>query len=176
MGGGRLRGHLTHRCFDLNRACPLSLSSPTGSMVLPGLAMGAERDRALPRSLVWSWCSGNYCSLVHKHILAKPCCPHEPQSPQLCSGQVDFRITDYKIPNVSECGFFACPLQRFLVAEHPRNSCARWCGRYGRELWLWPLRVELCWLLPRFSQRGGVGRFQGHRSQWAVEAEASSLG
>lgn len=80
--------------------------------------MGAERDRALPRSLAWSWCSGNCCSLVHKHILAKPCCSPEPQSPQLCSGQVDFGIADYKIPNVSECGFFACPLQRFLVAEN----------------------------------------------------------
>ena len=39
---------------------------------------------------------------------------------------------------------------------------------------MWPLRAELCWLFPKFSQRRGMGRFQGHHSQGAVDAETFS--
>lgn len=98
MGGGSPHGHLADQCFDLNRACPLSLSPPPCVMVLLGLTMaGGKWNPALPQSLVWSWCSGNRCSLIHKHI---PMQPHCSLSLGLCIcavGQVGFGITDRKI-------------------------------------------------------------------------------
>lgn len=102
MGGGRPHGHLADQCFDLNRACPLSLSPPPRIMVFLGLAMVGKWDPALPQSLAWSWCSGNRCSLIHKHIPMQPRCSLNLGLCICAVGQVGFGITDRKIPGVSE--------------------------------------------------------------------------
>ena len=112
MGAGSPGDHLTDWCYDLNRACPLSLSSPTCSVVLPGLALGVKRDPAPP-------VPGTALALSKPLFTSTP--PTSPPPPRclLSLGlpiyvvsQVDFRITDSKVPSTSEL-WVLCPLQSF---------------------------------------------------------------